>query len=60
MISRAELETLEKALAIFADTAEFNEMCHSLKNLLDKAGVVYSPQMCENARAVGAFADDRV
>jgi hypothetical protein len=59
MISRAELETLEQALAIFADTAEFNDMCQSLKNLLEKAGVVYSPQICGNAEAAGVFADDR-
>jgi PHD/YefM family antitoxin component YafN of YafNO toxin-antitoxin module len=42
MISKAELESLENALAIFANTQEFNEMCRSLKNLLDTAGVVYS------------------
>jgi hypothetical protein len=59
MISRAELETLENTLAIFADTAEFNEMCESLKNLLDTAGVVYSPQAYGDGEA-SRFADDRV
>ena len=44
MISRSELETLERALGILADTDEFHEMCQSLKNLLNTAGVVYGPQ----------------
>jgi hypothetical protein len=42
MISRAELESLESALAIFADTAAFNEMCDHLKTLLKSAGLVYT------------------
>ena len=56
MISKAELQGLEKALAIFADTDEFNEMCKSLKNLLDTAGVVYSSNEYESnqSRAVSA------
>jgi len=45
MISRAELESLEQALAIFANTSEFAEMCQSLKNLLNTAGVVFSTQV---------------
>jgi len=44
MISKAELESLERAVAIFADTAEFTEMCENLKALLKTAGVVYAPQ----------------
>jgi PHD/YefM family antitoxin component YafN of YafNO toxin-antitoxin module len=44
MISKKELESLEQAIAIFADTEHFNEMCENLKRLLQNAGVVYSPQ----------------
>jgi len=55
MISKAELETLERALAIFADTNEFLEMCDSMKNLLDTAGVVYSPnEYVHQSRAASA------
>lgn len=55
MISRAELETLERSLEIFADTDEFNEMCRSLKNLLNTAGVVYAPQAYGNGQASNGF-----
>ena len=59
LISQAELETLEQALAILADTDEFNAMHQSLKNLLNAAGVVYSPQAYGHPEAAGRFADDR-
>ena len=52
MISKAELESLERAVAIFADTSEFNEMCENLKALLKTAGVVYTPQAYEESRQV--------
>ena len=38
MISRSELESLEQALAILADSKHFNEMCESLQKLLHSAG----------------------
>jgi len=59
MISRVELETLERALAIFADTDEFNEMCQSLKNLLNTAGVVYAPQAYGDGEDTHLFAENR-
>jgi hypothetical protein len=45
MISKSELDSLEQALAILADTEGFSEMCENLKKLLSRAGVVYSPQI---------------
>jgi hypothetical protein len=53
MISKAELESLERALAIFADTSEFTEMCENLKTLLKTAGVVYPPRGYDEAGQVG-------
>ncbi len=41
MISRHELESLENALSIFADTPEFTSMCQMLSKILESAGVVY-------------------
>lgn len=41
MISKKELESLEAALQIFADTQAFREMCDSLKRLLAAAHEVY-------------------
>jgi len=49
MISRTELESLERALAILADTDEFHDMSQSLKHLLNTAGVVYGPQALNQA-----------
>ncbi len=48
MVSRAELESLERALAIFADTKEFSEMCRMLSKILEAAGEVYAPPMAES------------
>jgi hypothetical protein len=57
MISKKELESLEQAIAIFADTEHFQEMCANLKKLLQNAGVVYAPQENLNADGDGALAD---
>lgn len=46
MISRTELESLERAISIFADTSEFSEMCQMLSKILETAGEVYSPNAC--------------
>jgi hypothetical protein len=43
MISKCELESLEQALAILADTQGFAEMCENLKRLLERAGMVSAP-----------------
>ncbi len=44
MVSRTELESFERALAIFADTREFSEMCRMLSKILETAGEVYAPR----------------
>ena len=54
MISKAELESLERAVAIFADTVEFTEMCENLKTILHTAGVVYPPQAFEDSEQLRA------
>ena len=41
MISRKELESLEQAMAIFADTTAFDDMCRQMKQVLQSAGMVY-------------------
>ena len=41
MISRHELESLEQAMAIFADTTAFDDMCKQMKRVLQAAGMVY-------------------
>ncbi len=41
MISRKELESMESALQILADTEAFAEMCNHLKKLLAAANEVY-------------------
>lgn len=41
MISRHELESLEQAMAIFADTPAFEDMCQQIKNVLNSAGMVF-------------------
>jgi PHD/YefM family antitoxin component YafN of YafNO toxin-antitoxin module len=43
MISKKELESLEAALQIFADTEAFEEMCEHLRKLLATAHEVYGP-----------------
>jgi hypothetical protein len=43
MISKSELESLEQALSILADTEGFTEMCDNLKRLLERAGMVSGP-----------------
>jgi len=57
MISRKELESLEQAIAILADTEQFNEMCENLRKLLKNAGVVYTPQGVEDSVRDSTFAD---
>jgi PHD/YefM family antitoxin component YafN of YafNO toxin-antitoxin module len=41
MISKSELESLEQAVEIFADTEAFAEMSRNIQELLNTAGVVY-------------------
>jgi hypothetical protein len=55
MISKSELETLERGLAILADTEEFSTMCQSLKDILSAAGMVYAPQAAGQSEAVQHF-----
>lgn len=43
MISKSELESLEQALSILADSEGFTEMCNNLKQLLERAGMVMAP-----------------
>jgi hypothetical protein len=43
MISKAELQSLERALQIFADSASFAEMADDLKRVLALAHEVYGP-----------------
>jgi hypothetical protein len=45
LVSRAELESLETALAMFANTQEFSGMCQMLSTILESAGEVHSPNV---------------
>jgi PHD/YefM family antitoxin component YafN of YafNO toxin-antitoxin module len=42
LISKRELESLEQAIAILAHTEYFQQLCRSLQDLLQSAGMVYS------------------
>ena len=44
LISKKELDELENAIEIFADTQAFAEMSRNIQQLLNTAGVVYHPQ----------------
>jgi PHD/YefM family antitoxin component YafN of YafNO toxin-antitoxin module len=57
MISKKELESLEEAIAIFADSEQFNEMCENLRKMLKNAGVVYTPQGFGESAGESTFAD---
>jgi hypothetical protein len=43
MISKKELDSLERALQILADTDAFEEMCDDLKKVLAMAHEIYGP-----------------
>ncbi len=57
MVSKRELESLEQALAILADTAHFESLCQNLQSLLKNAGMVYAPHACTDANVQNAFAE---
>jgi PHD/YefM family antitoxin component YafN of YafNO toxin-antitoxin module len=42
MISRAELDSLEKAIEIFADTEAFSSMCRMLSQIIASSGDIAS------------------
>ena len=44
IISKSELDSLEQAVEIFADTDAFAEMSHGIQQLLKTAGMVYPEQ----------------
>jgi PHD/YefM family antitoxin component YafN of YafNO toxin-antitoxin module len=44
LISKAELESLERALEILSETPDFRTMCDSLTSVAASAGILPTPQ----------------
>ena len=51
IISKSELDSLEQALEIFADTDAFAEMSRSIQELLNTAGLVYQHDGADSVTA---------